>query len=740
MKEDRTSADSTDSTSPDDAGRRRVRSATTRDDGMRTRVDVETMRATRNGAARVAAREARSAHRGGDDDEDDDEDDDAVVSAFVAKEAMDAHAERIRGALARVRGYDRGRRGGGVAYDPRDRPTCVITDVKSALRALVPGEALYAPRRAVERFTVGAANGETRARQLVAYARSIDRGLGLEGWDETRGEDPATAFRDGAASVVAGGGAPARMDTGLVVFTGDASHFTVAQDLDVLGVVGVPGAYQRGRSAIYGGVGTLCQWMFRNQNGHQTRRANAEDDAFTRTCGADDPDVVEFRAISLVWCGFPADFNFRESTNRADAHRDDEPIATRLTPSAWLDTDVCSGLDVYSLGVETISESRIRDARKLMSRIIEALRARDAGGNRDDDGDGDDAWRGLSWDEIEETLPRGARHPTKFSFWIMHFVPCLALDDDFRWLLLSTDDTVSRLSLILERIKLEKFFWRGAHVPVVHECGHVLTETRMARPLASHAFGSCGRSRAHDDEGGEKFPSSVITRVLFNPNGFYSRYCVFASDPPKSTDVEEPLRDVWARYEDFLGRSSLDYTTDVYVENDVSHGDYSWFKGYKWCPVTCPRCECSCGFRFSRDDNPVASPSPLREWPRRHAPRSLDKVAFYVFFYIAPYWGAATGAGMTDVMVTHFLHGDTASNIIFDECDGDFAEQLRIQYFHPCVDYGSDDDDGDDDGDDDSDEVDESDDGDDDDGDDDDGDDDGDENTRSDSDSVEFDD
>ena len=179
----------------------------------------------------------------------------------------------------------------------------------------------------------------------------------------------------------------------------------------------------------------------------------------------------------------------------------------------WLDTDVCSGFDVYSLGLEVISESRIRDARKLMIRIIEELRERAAGGNcDDDDDDDDDVWRPHSWNEIEETLPRSASHPTKFSFWIIHFVPCLALDDDFRWLLLSTDDTVSRLSLILESIKLEKFFWRGAHVPVVHECGHVLTEIRMARPLSSRAFGSYGRSRAHEDEDGEKFPSSVITR------------------------------------------------------------------------------------------------------------------------------------------------------------------------------------------------------------------------------------
>ena len=657
------------------------RESTTATGWMRTRVDHETRDATGDGDVRAAAREARFAHRGeagrtlrcredGDDDD--------LVSAFAAKEAMDAHAERIRGALTRARGYDRGRRGGGVEWDPLHRPTCVMCDVKSALRGLVPGEMFFAPRLAVEGFTTRAGSRETRTGQLVAYARSIDRGYGLEGWDGT--EDPATAFRDGAADVVDGRGEPDRVDTGLVVFTGDASHCSVAQDLDD-DVVGLPGAYKRGRAATFGGVGTLCQWMFRNQNGNPTRRANAEDDAFMRTCGADDPDVVEFRAISLVWCGFPADFDFQESTNRIVRRHGD----VSLIPSVWLDTDVCSGFDVYSLGLEVISESRIRDARKLMIRIIEELRERAAGGNCDDDDD--DVWRQHSWNEIEETLPRSASHPTKFSFWIIHFVPCLALDDDFRWLLLSTDDTVSRLSLILESIKLEKFFWRGAHVPVVHECGHVLTEIRMARPLSSHAFGSYGRSRAHEDEDGEKFPSSVITRVMFNPNGYYSRYCVFASDPAKAKDVKEgePLRDLWAGYEDFHERSFLDYTTDVCIENGISHSDYSWFKGYKWCHVTCPGCEEICGFEFSRDENPLfgASRSPLREWPtRRHAPRSLNK-AFYVFVAIAPYWGATTDEGMTDTIVTHFLHGDTAFNIVYDERDGALAEwaRLKIDYF-----------------------------------------------------------
>ena len=133
-----------------------------------------------------------------------------------------------------------------------------------------------------------------------------------------------------------------------------------------------------------------------------------------------------------------------------------------------------------------------------------------------------------------------------------------------------------------------------------------------------------------------------------------------------------------------------------------------------------------CGFEFSRDENPLfgASRSPLREWPtRRHAPRSLNK-AFYVFVAIAPYWGATTDEGMTDTIVTHFLHGDTAFNIVYDERDGALAEwaRLKIDYFPSDAaaaddgadeaaaaaaddsdDYGDDDSDCDDDSDDDSD-------------------------------------
>ena len=76
------------------------RESTTATGWMRTRVDHETRDATGDGDVRAAAREARFAHRGeagrtlrcredGDDDD--------LVSAFAAKEAMDAHAERIRG-------------------------------------------------------------------------------------------------------------------------------------------------------------------------------------------------------------------------------------------------------------------------------------------------------------------------------------------------------------------------------------------------------------------------------------------------------------------------------------------------------------------------------------------------------------------------------------------------------------------------------------------------------------------
>ena len=168
---------------------------------------------------------------------------------------------------------------------------------------------------------------------------------------------------------------------------------------------------------------------------------------------------------------------------------------------------------MYSLGLEVISESRIRDARKLMIRIIEELRER--------------ALRAGTATTTTTTTTSGAhtlgtRLRRRFraarvirqSFLFGSFTLCRVS----RWTIILdgccflTDDTVSRLSLILESIKLEKFFWRGAHVPVVHECGHVLTEIRMARPLSSRAFGSYGRSRAHEDEDGEKFPSPVITR------------------------------------------------------------------------------------------------------------------------------------------------------------------------------------------------------------------------------------
>ena len=95
-------------------GTERRESTATTTGWMRTRVDHATRDATGDGDVRAAAREARFAHRGeagrtlrcredGDDDD--------LVSAFAAKEAMDAHAERIRGALTRARWYDRGRRG-----------------------------------------------------------------------------------------------------------------------------------------------------------------------------------------------------------------------------------------------------------------------------------------------------------------------------------------------------------------------------------------------------------------------------------------------------------------------------------------------------------------------------------------------------------------------------------------------------------------------------------------------------
>ena len=164
-----------------------------------------------------------------------------------------------------------------------------MCDVKSALRGLVPGEMFFAPRLAVEGFTTRAGSRETRTGQLVAYARSIDRGYGLEGWDGT--EDPATAFRDGAADVVDGRGEPDRVDTGLVVFTGDASHCSVAQDLDD-DVVGLPGAYKRGRAATFGASARCVNGCFEIKT--EIRR-DARTRKTTRSCAR------AARMIQMSW-------------------------------------------------------------------------------------------------------------------------------------------------------------------------------------------------------------------------------------------------------------------------------------------------------------------------------------------------------------------------------------------------------------------------------------------------------
>ena len=167
---------------------------------------------------------------------------------------------------------------------------------------------------------------------------------------------------------------------------------------------------------------------------------------------------------------------------------------------------------------------------------------------------------------------------------------------------------------------------------------------------------------------------------------------------------------MWAGFEDFHERSFLDYTTDVCIER-ISHSDYSWFKGYKWCHVTCPGCEEICGFQFSRDENPLfgaavsRSGSGRRDGTRRGVSTKPSRYAYRLD-------SATTDEGMTDTIVTHFLHGDTAFNIVYDERD-ELAEwaRLKIDYFPParrrrrCMPRADDDSDdyGDDDGDDDSD-------------------------------------
>ena len=264
-----------------------------------------------------------------------------------------------------------------------------------------------------------------RTRELVAYARDgVEEGWGLEGTRETT--TPEDAFRDGSLDD-GDDGAVRRRSTGLVVFALDASNATGVTEE----------GHEPARGATFGCVGTLCQWI------HRT------------------PCFVEFRALNIVWCEFPDDFD--ATTARGERFQQFHAATCRLFPPVALDDVFApSGVNVYTLGVHKMRDNRVHDSRKLMGKILDYL--------SESKREFTDA---VAWKEealrqvVEESLPVGARHPSEFSFWCLHAIPSIALDTQFRWLVLSIDDAYSRLSLILSRLQLEAVMPPN-HVPVTH--------------------------------------------------------------------------------------------------------------------------------------------------------------------------------------------------------------------------------------------------------------------------------
>jgi hypothetical protein len=386
------------------------------------------------------------------------------------------------------------------------------------------------------------------------------------------------AFRDGAVEGEDGEG---RRRAGLVTLARDETRTTHATREGEDG----------GRRATYGCVGTLCQWIERE-------------------------DVVEFYAINIVWCEFPEDFD-------ATRARDGTEVMGLFPPVALDDDFAPSGVKVYTLGVHEMWDNRARESRRLMGKILDFLSesARECADAV--------AWKEAPWRQVvEETLPIGARHPSEFSFWCLHAIPSIALDNDFRWLILSTDDAYSRLSLILSRLRLEVVA-PANHVPVTHRCGFVLTMTRMMRQLSNidARHGGCAESN-------DVVPTAVRSKIFFNPGGWYDRYAVFARDPVDLNGIEnQSLRDLWSRSPYDL----LDRTTDVILATQEPSPEFSWFEGYAWLPIACPGCGEQCGFEFSPHfgrDSPAWSG---KDWPQDGAPP--PGVAFFALTGVDEIWG-----------------------------------------------------------------------------------------------------
>jgi hypothetical protein len=527
---------------------------------------------------------------------------DAARRWIDAKRAFETYGRAVESARARAWRYDRGRRGGGSKMDAA--PPCAFVEATSALAGLVPGERFEAPTESAT-WLWRRRSAARRTRELVAYARDgVEQGWGLEGTRETT--TPEDAFRDGSLDD-GDDGAVRRRSTGLVVFALDASNATGVTEE----------GHEPARGATFGCVGTLCQWI------HRT------------------PCFVEFRALNIVWCEFPDDFDTTKARENAFNSMHDMSL---FPPVALDDVFAPSGINVYTLGVHKMRDNRVHDSRKLMGKILDYL--------SESKREFTDA---VAWKEealrqvVEESLPVGARHPSEFSFWCLHAIPSIALDTQFRWLVLSIDDAYSRLSLILSRLQLEAVMPPN-HVPVTHRCGFVLTTTRMMRQ-----FSNIDGFRTDSVELRDTVPTAVRSKIFFNPGGWYDRYAVFARNAVDLSTVEnESLRELWSTSPYEL----LDRTTDVVLDTDEPHPEFSWFEGYAWLPILCPRCGAHCGFEFFPDAGRDSSYWSGEDWPPNGAPPPGE--AFFALTGIDAVWGGRHDDEGSRCLATFLLGGDTA--------------------------------------------------------------------------------
>ena len=542
-----------------------------------------------------------------------------------ANDALDALRRARDAAVTRARAFARGPRAGagwgrtsarverakwvsGTVDDADDAngpPPCVvacgraggggtIARERSWVAGLVPGERFYLEFDRARSFTVEyparpeafaddggtaaawrrAARETTRRRQLATYALGPDGGVGLCGWSP--GEDPDVAFRDGTMR-----DGDARFETGLCVFT------TLARE-DASDGAG-------------GSVGTLCQWVRRNMNGERSRSFVDErhvdvqhrfDFEAVPSSWTADECLMEFRAISVVWVEFPGEhaLSFEDLYQTEAAMRlnrdPEDPFSWFMFQPTLINFDLLypSAAPVYSLGVHSVRENRTKDARALMLKILNVLRAqgwlwyRKCLGREDND---------LPWRDAD--LPPFAQQPSGFSYWILHALPG-TIGNEFRRLVLLTDDVFVRLSLVWLKLKLELTMPREL-VPVTHSCGHVVSYACLMHPTSnSYGLRSPEMSQSSDDNDNVfgNDADRVFSCIFGDPTGGIQRVSVFCPAARFGDDDDT-----------YPNTPPEDIITNVNYDASGPHfSSYTWFVGSFWRAVSCPGCDKHCGFRF----------------------------------------------------------------------------------------------------------------------------------------------